>query len=200
MKHIKTLTTVTASLALLGISVPVLANNTNVVQAKVKKSATYKDSTASLTFTKANGYKIIGSDKTPLYNEIVLTGKFTNKSKHSMKPYTFFTKHFRVTQNAKNTKHELSALTGYITSAPTKEIKVLGSNAHSSVNPGKTVKFALCDDTLPITLKNNQKVTISIHKNAYLPTKKLSYKTFSVGKLVTTMDIADQEFNEKFGN
>lgn len=198
MKSKKILAMLITSLALAGTG---LQTTSTVVQAKAvttkytyvdKHSIIYGNKKGHMWIRKVYGYRMLDIDGNYEYSRIIVTGIFTNRTKHNMSPLDFFHQHFKMFQVTKNAWHELDP-EGPVPDAPTDYFEDLSNDGVSRVRPHKYVEFAFSDDDLPAKLHKGQRIVVRAYHDAYTPSKKLATKNFKLGSIESTMSADDSE-------
>ncbi|RVU71815.1 hypothetical protein EJK17_00640 [Lactobacillus xujianguonis] len=191
----------TLFLTLFAVTALGMSSNVQMAQAKVKTtkytyvdkhSIIYGNKKGHMWIRKVYGYRMLDIDGNYEYSRIIVTGIFTNRSKHNVSPLDFFNQHFKMFQVTKNAWHDLDP-EGPIPDAPTDYFDELGNDGISHVRPHKYVEFAFSDDDVPVKLHKHQKIVVRAYHDAYLPSKKLATKTFKLGGIESTMSADDSE-------
>lgn len=200
MKH-KLLEMIAVSSALLGAPLTInYLQSGNTVEASNRataytrhKSITYSDKSGKMTITGVEALHMKYSDNSSAGSQIIIYGKFTNKSRKGISPQDFAADHFKFYQLKRSKIHELTPVAP-IVMTPTKHIDNLSSNGEDLTRPHKTVSFAISDDD-PISLSSKQKVLIRAYKETEI-TRRLASKILTAPRTQNAMDHNDVPCNE----
>lgn len=182
-----------------GVSTTIVINPTKVEASRSYKayigykSITYKDRRGKMTITGVEALHMKYSDYSSAWSQIIIYGKFINKSDRGISPQYFANDHFRFFQVKHSKWHELDPVAP-IVMTPTKHIDHLSSNGEDRTRPHRSVTFAIADDD-PISLSSHQKVLVRAYKETEV-TRRLASKILTSPETQNAMDHNDVPYNK----